>query len=68
VDVVAAVGADQEAAAVVGQGKVRSTTPPVVSEPGAMLSLTASDQRLDAALPDRGAGTDSSSKSALISR
>jgi hypothetical protein len=52
VDVVAAVGADQKAAAVVEPGEGALDDPAVTAEAGAVLGLAASDQRLHAALPD----------------
>jgi CDGSH-type Zn-finger protein len=52
VDVFAAVGASEKAAAVVEPGKGALDDPPLAAEPGAMLSLTARDDRLDAPLPD----------------
>jgi hypothetical protein len=52
VDVVAAVGADQQSAAVVQPGEGALEEPALAAEPGAVLGLTASDQRLDAALPE----------------
>jgi hypothetical protein len=52
VDVVAAVGADEEAAAVVEPGEGALDDPAVAAEPGAVLGLAASDHGLDAALPD----------------
>jgi hypothetical protein len=55
VDVVAAVGADKEPAAVVEPGEGALDDPSVAAEPGAVLGLAASDQRLDAALPDEAA-------------
>jgi hypothetical protein len=55
VDVVAAVGADEEAAAVVEPGEGALDDPAVAAEPGAVFGLTASDDRLDAALPDEAA-------------
>ena len=55
VDVVAAVGADQEAAPVVKPGEGALDDPAVAAEPGAVLALPASDDRLDAALPDQAA-------------
>jgi hypothetical protein len=55
VDVVTAVGADQEAAAVVEPGEGALDDPAVAAEPGAVLGLAAGDQRLDAALPDEAA-------------
>jgi len=53
VDVVAAVGADQESAAVVQPGEGALDDPAVAAESGAVLGLAASDQRLDAPLPDQ---------------
>jgi hypothetical protein len=55
VDVVAAVSADEQAAAVVQPGKGALDDPAVAAEPGSVLGLTASDQGLDAALPDEAA-------------
>jgi hypothetical protein len=52
VDVVAAVGADQEAAAVVQPGEGSFDDPALAAQPGPVLGLTPRDQRLDAALPD----------------
>jgi hypothetical protein len=52
VDVVAAVGADQEAAAIVQPGEGSFDDPAVAAEAGAVLGLAAGDDRLDAALPD----------------
>ena len=52
VDVVAAVGADEEAAAVVQPGEGAFDDPTVAAEAGAVLGLAAGDDRLDAALPD----------------
>jgi hypothetical protein len=52
VDVVAAVGADEEAATVVEPGEGALDDPPVASKPGAVLCLAASDHGLDASLPD----------------
>jgi hypothetical protein len=52
VDVVATVGADQEAAAVVEPGEGAFDDPAVAAEPGAVLGLTARDHRLHAAAPD----------------
>ena len=49
---VAAVGADQQSAAVVEPGEGALDDPTVAAETGAVLALTASDQRLDAALPE----------------
>ena len=51
-DVVVAVGADQESAAVVEPGEGALDDPAVAAEPGAVLGLAASDHGLDAALPD----------------
>jgi hypothetical protein len=52
VDVVAAVGADEQAAAVVQPGEGALDDPAVAPEHRAVLGLTAGDQGLDAALPD----------------
>ena len=52
-DVVAAVGADEEAAAVVQPGEGALDDPAVTAESGAVLGLAARDERFDAALPDR---------------
>jgi hypothetical protein len=52
VDVVAAVGADEQAAAVVQPGEGALDHPAVAAEPGAVLGLAAGDQRFDAALRD----------------
>ena len=54
-DVVAAVGADQEAAAVVEPGEGALDHPAVTAEPGAVLGLATSDDWFDAALPDEAA-------------
>ena len=54
-DVVAAVGADQEAAAVVEPGEGAFDDPAVTAEPGAVLGLAKSDDWFDAALPDESA-------------
>ena len=51
-DVVAAVGADEEAAAVVEPGEGPLDDPAVATEPGAVLCLAACDHGLDATLPD----------------
>ena len=51
-DVVAAVGADEESATVVEPGEGALDDPAVASEPGAVLGLAAGDHGLDAALPD----------------
>jgi NAD(P)-dependent dehydrogenase (short-subunit alcohol dehydrogenase family) len=55
VDVVAAVGADQESATVVQPGEGALDDPALLSEAGAVLGLAARDDRLDAALPDKAA-------------
>ena len=52
VDVVAAVCADEQPAAVVEPGESALDDPTVAAESGAVFGLAASDQRLDAALPD----------------
>jgi hypothetical protein len=52
VDVVAAVGADEEAAVVVEPGEGAFDDPAVAAQPGAVLALAAGDHRLHAALPD----------------
>jgi hypothetical protein len=52
VDVVASVGAQQESAAVVEPGEGTFDDPAVAAESGSVLSLAASDDRLDPALPD----------------
>ena len=54
-DVVAAVGADEESAAVVQPGEGAFDDPAVTAEPGAVLGLAAGDDRFDAALPDEAA-------------
>ena len=54
-DVVAAVGADEESAAVVEPGEGALDDPAVAAEAGAVLGLAASDDRFDAALPDEAA-------------
>ena len=54
-DVVAAVGAKEQAASVVEPGEGAFDDPAVASEPGAVLGLSAGDDRLDAALPDEAA-------------
>ena len=51
-DVVAAVGADEESAAVVRPGESAFDDPAVAAEAGAVLGLAAGDDRFDAALPD----------------
>jgi hypothetical protein len=55
VDVVAAVGADEEAAAVVEPGEGSFDDPAVAAEAGAVVGLAAGDDRLDASLPDEAA-------------
>lgn len=54
-DVVAAVGADQETAAVVEPGEGALDDPAVTAQPGAVLGLATSDDRLHASLPDKAA-------------
>ena len=54
-DVVAAVGADADAAAVVQPGEGSFDDPAVAAEAGAVLGPAAGDDRLDAALPDEAA-------------
>ncbi len=54
-DVVAAVGANQEAAAVVEPCEGALDDPAVAAEPGAVLGLTAGDHGFDAAFPDEAA-------------
>ena len=51
-DVVAAVGADEEPTAVVQPGEGALDDPAVTAEPGAVFGLAAGDHRLHAALPD----------------
>ena len=51
-DVVAAVGADEQAATVVKPGEGAFDDPALSAEPGAVLGLATSDDRLDALLPD----------------
>lgn len=51
-DVVVAVGADEEATAVVEPGEGALDDPAMATEPGAVLGLAAGDDRLHAALPD----------------
>ena len=53
VDVVAAVGADEESAAVVQPSEGAFDDPALAAESGAMLGLAASDRWLDAALPEQ---------------
>jgi hypothetical protein len=55
VDVVAAVGADEQAAVVVEPGEGALDDPAVAAEPGAVLGLAAGDDWFDAALPDEAA-------------
>jgi hypothetical protein len=55
VDVVATVGADEQAAAVVEPGEGALDDPAVAAESGAVLCLAARDHGLDAALPDKAA-------------
>jgi hypothetical protein len=55
VDVVAAVGADEEATVVVEPGEGALDDPAVAAETGAVRRLTASDHGFDAALPDEAA-------------
>ena len=50
-DVVAAVGADEQAASVVEPGEGAFDDPAVAAEPRAVFGLAASDHRLDATLP-----------------
>jgi hypothetical protein len=52
VDVVAVVGADEQASTVVEPGEGAFDDPAVAAESGAVLGLAAGDDRLDAALPD----------------
>lgn len=54
-DVVAAVSADEESTAVVEPGEGALDDPAVAAEPRAVLGLAASDDRLDAALPNEAA-------------
>ena len=54
-DVVAAVGADQESATAVEPGEGALDDPALLSEAGSMFGLAARDDRLDAALPDEAA-------------
>ena len=51
-DVVAAVGAGEQSAAVVQPGEGALDDPAVAAESGAVLGLAASDHGLDAALPE----------------
>jgi hypothetical protein len=52
VDVVAAVGAQEQAASVVEPGEGAFDDPTVAPEAGAVLGLSAGDHRLDTAVPD----------------
>ncbi len=52
-DLVAAVGADEEAATVVEPCEGAFNHPTLSPQPGAVLGLAARDHRLDAALPDQ---------------
>ena len=54
-DVVAAVGADEQAAAVVEPGEGAFDDSAVAAESGAVFGLVAGDHGLDAALPDEAA-------------
>jgi hypothetical protein len=56
VDVVAAVGADEESAGVVQPSEGAFDDPALAAESGTMLGLAASDRWLDAALPEQGDG------------
>lgn len=51
-DVVAAVGANEESATVVQPGESPFDDPAVTAETGAVVSLASGDQRLDTTLPD----------------
>jgi hypothetical protein len=53
VDVVAAVGADEESAAVVEPGEGALDDPAVAAEAGAVLGLTAGDHWFDAPPPEQ---------------
>jgi hypothetical protein len=55
VDVVAAVGTDEESAAVVEPGEGSFDDPAVEAEAGAVVGLATGDDRLDASLPDEAA-------------
>jgi hypothetical protein len=55
VDVVAAVGAKEQATPVVEPGESAFDNPAVASEPGAVHGLSAGNDRLDAAVPDESA-------------
>jgi hypothetical protein len=52
VDVVAAVGADEQSAPVVEPGEGAFDDPSLAAESGAVFGLAAGDDRLDASLPD----------------
>ncbi len=54
-DVVAAVGTDEEAAAVVEPGEGAFDDPAVAAEAGSVIGLAAGDDRVDASLPDEAA-------------
>ena len=54
-DVVAAVGSDEESAAVVEPGEGAFDHPAVAAEAGAVVGLAAGDDRLDASFPDEAA-------------
>ena len=54
-DVVAAVGADEESAAVVEPGEGAFDDPAMAPKAGAVVGLAAGDDRLDASLPDEAA-------------
>ena len=54
-DVVAAVGADKQSAAVVEPGEGSFDDPALTAEAGAVLGLASRDQWFDAALPDEAA-------------
>jgi hypothetical protein len=53
VDVVAAVGAEQEPAAVVEPGEGALDDPAFAAQPGAVVGLAAGDQRCDPSLTDK---------------
>jgi hypothetical protein len=55
VDVVAAIGADEESAAVVEPGEGALHDPTVATEPGTVCGLTARDDGFDATAPDEAA-------------
>ena len=54
-DVVAAVGADEEAAAVVEPGEGAFDDPALLAEPGAVVGLASGDHWFDPAFPDQAA-------------